>query len=228
RVARLQHVGDAGRENAPDTGDFFVNAIVDTMRKLAQPAFVSGEGDGIELGLPEVVHQTVADCVLSAGLGHATEGEVVRPAATPFAEGDLAVFVQIGASCIDQAELARARKIGANDLGNVTALGIAAEIGNGNGILRGTDAGDVHTQLGVRGRGGHRHGGSQDGSRPTAPRRGIAADCSGRVHVWILLSVIHSVDAVDPVGILATWMTGKGRTRGHALAYSFVEAGNAG
>src|SRR5690606_41275227 len=107
------------------------------MRQPAQFALASGKGHGVELSLAEIVYQTVADGVLPACLADAAVSQIIGSTAGPFAVCNLAFHVQVCAGGIDEAKLARARQVGANDFRNVAALRVAAEIGNGDRVLGG-------------------------------------------------------------------------------------------
>src|SRR5690606_23832432 len=159
----------------------------------------------VELGLAHGVNQTVADGVLAARLADGAVGQVVGTATAPFFVGDRAFGVEVGAGGIDQAKLSGTGQVGPDDLADVLALGVARKIGNGDGVLRGTDARYVDPELGVgwlcRHQTDCQHQHSQD---PDAPARGYGAfSWSDYCHIYYLLLIVHSVVAFDGGRILA-------------------------
>src|SRR5690606_912677 len=167
------------REHALHTGDVFVDAVGNPVGEPTQFAFAARKGDGVELGLANIVDQTVADVVLPSGLGDAAVGQVIGPATAPLRKRYLAFHAQIRAGRVDEPELPRAGQVGANDLGYVAALGMSGKVGNRDRILGGTHPGNIDLELGLYAGGDQGGGRCEHGGRPAAPGHRVTRGAAG-------------------------------------------------
>src|SRR5690606_30015332 len=141
-IAALEHVGDAGREYAAHAGDLFVDAVGDLVGHAAQFLFGTGERHAVELAFLDRVGQAVAHVVAAIGAtSNAAVGQEVGALGAPVIVGHRRIDVQAGTGGADQAELASAGQVGADDFGNGAAMHVVhGKIGDRHRILGGAGA----------------------------------------------------------------------------------------